>query len=116
MKKLIIISNDKINLVPEHQIQFCKSDNCYTTIHTIHDLELVVCKSLSKISDKLNPEIFIRVSQSYIVNINFIASIHKKEKLIEMISNIKIPFTLSLKLLVDKLKGSEEEYDSKLLN
>lgn len=106
MKKVIFSSHDDINLISQSDIRFCKSDNCYTTVYLHNGNELVVCKSLSKLSQELDPALFIRASQSYLVNIDYIKIIHKKEKYILMNNDFKIPFTLSIKALLTNLASS----------
>ncbi|HTN22273.1 MAG TPA: LytTR family DNA-binding domain-containing protein [Pelobium sp.] len=104
-KKIAICSYDKINLVTEDYILFCKSDNCYTTVYLNNGSELVMCKSLSKLSKELDSNCFIRVSQSYLVNLQYIKTIHKKEKYLELNNEFKIPFTISIKRFLEELNN-----------
>lgn len=96
MKKIIIHSQDLIRVIDQSEILFCKSDNCYTTIFLSDNEEHVICKSLSKTFKELDTAVFIRVNQSYVININFIKSIDKKKKTIELIGSRVIPFTTTL--------------------
>lgn len=105
MKKIALCSSDKISLVIEDNILFCKSDGCYTTVYLNNASELLACKSLSKISKELSSDCFIRVSQSYLVNLQYIKTIHKKEKCVELYNDVKIPFTISIKRFLVGLNG-----------
>ncbi|MFY0255141.1 LytR/AlgR family response regulator transcription factor [Chitinophaga sp. 30R24] len=99
-KKIIISQQNSIHLVDSEEIIFCKSDNSYTFIHLLNSRKLIVVKSLSKIAkEQLCLPGFIRVSQSYLVNINFISSINKKTKELILSNDQSIPFTTTLKEL-----------------
>lgn len=86
MKRIILNSQYNLRLILQSEILFCKSDNCYTTYHSINNEEYLVCKSLKKVHTELDSTIFIKVSQSYLVNINFIELIDKKNKMLELLS------------------------------
>jgi len=64
MKKIIVNSQNNLRLILQSEIMFCKSDNCYTTYHSINEEEHVVCKSLKKTYNELDSNIFIKISQS----------------------------------------------------
>lgn len=101
MKKLIVNSQEHLRFVPHHEITYCKSDNCYTSIFLNNGEELVVCKSLTKVLLDLNPDDFIRISQSYLINKDYIKLIDKKNKQVELIDSKRIPFTTTInKLLI----------------
>ncbi len=103
MQKLIIHSQDHLRFIDEEEIIFCKSDNCYTYIYLSTAEELLISKSLSKFSKELSEGKFIRVSQSYLVNIRYIRSIDKKKKLMHLTNQSEIHFTSSLKDLLLRL-------------
>jgi len=59
-------------------------------------------KSLAKVTrEDLNSTDFIRVNQSFLVNKNFIKFIDKKNKLLELKNEYRVPFTTSLKDLLE---------------
>jgi DNA-binding LytR/AlgR family response regulator len=99
-KKLIVHSQNHLRFIAHDDIIVCKSDNSYTSIYLTNGEELVMCKSLTQLLKELDPLYFIRVSQSYLININFIKAIDKKKKQIELINNQHIPFTTTLKRLL----------------
>lgn len=104
MEKLIIPSQDYLRFVGQNEIILCKSDNCYTSVYLISGEELVICKSLTKLSLQLHPTIFIRINQSYLVNREFIKLINKKKKHIELTNDKQIPFTITIKELLYLIK------------
>lgn len=107
--RLIVSSNDQIHLINFNDIIVCKSDNCYTYIYLHAGNEFLICKSLAKVSKELCARKFIRVNQSYIINVDYIKSIDKKKKHIEMLNQTKIPFTLTIKDLLLLLNVPEAE-------
>ena len=107
MKKLIIHSQESLRFVSHTDISYCKSDNCYTSVFLHDGEELVMCKSLKKVFDELNPDLFVRVNQSYVVNKNYIRLVDKRNKLIELVNGKRIPFTTTIGELIDMLGSNE---------
>ncbi|TCC94706.1 LytR/AlgR family response regulator transcription factor [Pedobacter hiemivivus] len=106
MKKLVIHSQEILRLVSHADISYCKSDNCYTSIFLHNREELVMCKSLKKVSQQLDAGIFIRVHQSHLINKNCIKLINKKNKYIELVCGTHIPFTTTINELMSSISGS----------
>lgn len=98
--KVIISSQEHLYFINEEEIVLCKSDNCYTYVYLEDKRELLVSKSLAKFSKGLNPKKFIRVNQSYLINIDFIKSIDRKNKNVEMVNERRLPFTIKIKELL----------------
>lgn len=100
MKKVIISSQNRIYFIDQQNIVMCKSDSCYTIIYLTDLKEIMVCKSLSKFIQELDNIKFVRVSQSYAINKDCILSIDKKKKCLELVNEIIIPFTVTIKILL----------------
>lgn len=96
MKKMIVHTQGKVRFISQLDINYCKSDNCYTSVFLDDGEEIIVCKSLTKIGLELDRELFIRINQSYLVNKECIKLIDKKNKRIELENNVVIPFNTSL--------------------
>ncbi|TFF36138.1 LytR/AlgR family response regulator transcription factor [Mucilaginibacter psychrotolerans] len=101
MKKVIVNSQDQLRFLEQSEITHCKSDNCYTTIYLDNNEEHIVCKSLTKLFKELDPLVFIRINQSYVINKNYIKLIDKKKKVVELNGNKQIPFTTTLSSLLN---------------
>lgn len=99
-QKVVITSQSHLHFINQDSIIYCKSDNCYTEIHLDGGETLLTCKSLTKFSKELNLNSFIKVSQSYLINIKYIKSVNKRKKNIELLNKFEIPFTTSLKELL----------------
>ncbi|TKC57602.1 LytTR family transcriptional regulator [Pedobacter hiemivivus] len=104
MNKLIINSQDTLRFISIPSIKYCKSDNCYTSVFLDNGEELIVCKSLKKLSDEISSQQFIRVSQSFLVNKDHIKLIDKKNKQLKLLDDKQIPFTTSIAELLVLMK------------
>jgi two-component system LytT family response regulator len=67
---------DRIDLIDPEKILIFQADNKYTVVKTI-DREYVIDTPLFEIERKINPTMFVRIHRSTIVNIEWIADIHK---------------------------------------
>lgn len=103
MQKLVISSQEHLQFINQEDILFCKSDGCYTCVTLQSAKEFVICKPLAKVSKELDGDLFIRVNQSYLVNLNFITSIDKKKKILFLLNNTAIRFTTSIREIVIKV-------------
>ncbi len=110
MSKIIISSQYHVRVVKSDDIIFCEADNCYTHIYLLSDEKITMSKSLSKFSKELVFPNFIRVNQSYLVNSDYIKSVDKKKKFIEMMNQSKVHFTIPIKELLN-LIGDNGEVD-----
>jgi two-component system LytT family response regulator len=101
LDRILIPKQDRIHVVKYSSILFFQSDNCYAHVHLADGRKLLLIKSLAKIEKEIQNQGFIRISQSFLVNSNFISSIHKKDKLIYLEPSHNLPFTISIKKLAE---------------
>jgi two-component system LytT family response regulator len=99
--KIAISQKTTIHLVDCNCIVYCQSNSCYTFVHLVDGEKYIVVKSLAKFAreELWFPE-FIRVSQSYLVNRNYISSIDKKKKNVVLSNGHAITFTITIKELI----------------
>ncbi len=97
--RIIVKSQNFFYFIDPDNIFYCESDNCYTTIFS-NRKKVVVSQSLTKFAKMLPLNQFIRVSQSYLVNSNYIFEIDKRKKLIHLIDGSTVPFTVTIKNLM----------------
>lgn len=79
--KLIALSTgQEFKVVNVDQIVFCESSGNYTLFH-INNLndKVLATKNIGIYEDMLNNKTFFRIHRKYLVNLNFIASIYKKD-------------------------------------
>lgn len=67
---------DRIDLVNPADILFFQSDNKYTKVKT-STREYIIDMSLVELEQKLNPKTFVRIHRGTLVNIDWIAELHK---------------------------------------
>ncbi|MEO7310591.1 MAG: LytTR family DNA-binding domain-containing protein, partial [Chitinophagaceae bacterium] len=68
-KKLAISVNDEVQFIAFEDIIYCKSTSNYTTIFTRFDKSYLCSKTLKDIESKLPDDLFFRIHQSYVVNV-----------------------------------------------
>jgi two-component system LytT family response regulator len=78
-KKLVLRTSDSIHVIDISDIYFCKSDNSYTTFYFEDDQSIMVSKSLKDYETLLSEHFFYRAHQSFLVNLNHITKVDKKD-------------------------------------
>lgn len=102
-QKIVIAHHDVVDIINTEDIIYCQANNGYTTLNLAHqDEQLDVSKSLTKFAEKLNTHIFLRINQSYVVNINYILRIDKRKKTVELPNRVRLPFTITIKKMLEK--------------
>ncbi len=75
----VTISNiNKVNLIKNIDILYCKSSGRYTEFHLINKVMLIASKSLGEYEAILQHKDFFRIHNSYMVNLNHLTNINKK--------------------------------------
>jgi len=76
LKKLPVLHNRQITLLELDQVIHVKADGHYTSIFT-SDGQYLCNLSMSEVEAKLDPQIFVRVHRSHIVNIHYAKSFER---------------------------------------
>jgi DNA-binding LytR/AlgR family response regulator len=76
IKRFSVRLGDRILIVPDSRITCFEAKDKYTFLHT-EDRDYIIPFSLKELETRLDPDIFLRVHKSCIVNIENISSIHK---------------------------------------
>jgi len=98
--KIIVAHKDIVHVIDQSQIIYCQSDNSYTNLYLLNGQKILVVKSLAKFSAELDSSMFIRVNQSFLINKEYIQTVNKRNKTIDLLNNYSVPFTVSLKALL----------------
>ena len=98
MSRIILHTLEYVHILEHSQIIYCKSDNSYTEVFLGTGEKILVSRSLATVSKELTTG-FVRVSQSYLVNTDWISIIDKKRKFIRLRNNETIRFTIPIKEL-----------------
>lgn len=71
--RISINTSEGINFIEPIEILYCTAEGSYCKIHTIDDSNsIMVSKSLSDIENQLDPDVFIRVHASFLVNLQYV--------------------------------------------
>lgn len=74
-----VSSLDKIELIPMAEIIYCQAEGRYTTFFLVNGKKIMSSKNLGEYNLILDPNYFFRIHHSYIVNLQHIVQISKKE-------------------------------------
>ncbi len=79
INKVALPLNKKTVFVNLDDIIYCKSDGNYTTVYLINDEKHLLSKIIKEVQEIINSTHFIRIHQSYLVNINFVKEYIKSD-------------------------------------
>lgn len=80
VNKLIISTQKVYYLLNICDILYCRSHNSYTTFYFKDYEQVKVSISIKQVEEKLKGHNFIRPHQSYLVNLNYIQSVSRKQE------------------------------------
>ena len=92
----------KVNL---KDIYYIKSELEYVTIHTVDD-KFVMRESLKKFIDLLSEYRFFRSHQSYIINLDYLASINIEDSVVTMVNRQNVPISRRNRKMIEEKWGS----------
>lgn len=102
--RIVLRSQQYIQVVPFEEIIYCQSDTGYTTFFLTDNRKIVVSKSIKEYEELL-PGWFMRPHQSYLVNHHFIDRYHKDGYLV-LRNNTEIPVSTRRKdYVIEYLTG-----------
>ncbi|MCD6068967.1 MAG: hypothetical protein K0S33_3793 [Bacteroidetes bacterium] len=78
-KKIVLRTNESIHVVSLQNIMYCEADQSYTTFYLQDASRIMVTKPLREYEELFSQHQFIRIHQSYLVNISFIKRYDKGE-------------------------------------
>lgn len=91
-KKIILKTTEQIHLLDLKNIVGCESDSCYTTVHTMEGVHIMVAKTLKEFEEMLTGCGFYRVHKSHLINLAHIKRFDKQDGgYIVLTNNLKIP-------------------------
>ncbi len=106
-QKIILKTQDKIEILKLEEIIHCESDLSYTIFHTTAE-RIMVSKTMGYYEDLLTPHGFFRIHKSHLVNMKHIRKIHKSEGgEAELTNGTRIPISQRKKEQFLKLLDSQ---------
>lgn len=106
MRKILIRTKEKTFFIGVDEILYCKAAGSYSVIFLKNKREIVTSINLLTLYEKMQcfPSVY-RVSQSFLINMNYVQCIHHATKEIELSNDFMVPYTLSVKELEQALMG-----------
>ena len=99
--KIALPISDGLEFVEVSKIMYCQSQSNYTTIFFEDNRELLISKTLKEVGVALQEFYFLRPSQSYLVNPNYMRKYVRNDGgFIVMVDDKKIPVSSKNKVLI----------------
>lgn len=104
---LCIPTRDGFEFINIADILYCQADNNYCTIHLAGGDDRLVSRPLKDIESKLDPAQFLRIHQSFLINIDHVKGYSRTDGgLVIMPGQTRLPVSRSRRnAVVDRLKG-----------
>lgn len=97
-KKITINTDGKLIFLEEEDIISVESDGNYSTIYTNTGQKILVSKKIKEVNNMLPENVFFRIHNSYIINLNKVKEFIKTEGYVLMSNGQKIPVARQRKL------------------
>ena len=86
-KKIILTDAENFHFVNIEDILYCKAEDNYTRFVAINDKKYIVSRLLKEYDDLLHMNNFFRIHKSYLVNMNHVEKVIKKDGASVLMSN-----------------------------
>ena len=90
-KKITLSTDGKIVFLENDEILFAESDGNYSTIYLTDGKKIVLTKKLKEVVEFLPAELFFRIHNSFVINLNKVKEYLKSDGYVILESNHKIP-------------------------
>jgi len=100
-KRIVLKTLEAHHIVYEDDIIYCKSEGNYTTFYMNNNKKILISKPMKKVEELVSEKIFIKIHQSYLINLNYIEKYIREGYLI-LKNNIKVPISSRRKEFVAK--------------
>ncbi|MCP9767478.1 DNA-binding response regulator [Lacihabitans sp. LS3-19] len=98
-KKVNISCDGKIYFLEPDEILYCESDGNYCNVFLENGQKLFLTQILKQIEEKLPKNLFYRVHNSYVVNLNKVREYQKNEGFLVLTNGKKVPVSRTKKSL-----------------
>ncbi|WP_158800238.1 LytTR family DNA-binding domain-containing protein [Pedobacter sp. L105] len=105
-KKIVLKTVEDIFVVPVDDILVAEADNSYTLFILKTGQRILVSQSLKEFDQQLSPLGFLRVHQSFLINLKYIKTFKKKSNLLLLEGELQVPVSQHKKIrLMDYLNS-----------
>lgn len=92
LKKITLKTNERIHIVNINDIVYCEADKNYTTFYLTEHKKILVSKPIGEYEELLSGTGFLRIHQSFLINLSNITSYEKGDGgFVITIENHKVP-------------------------
>lgn len=109
LQSLAVPANFGYEFIVVNSIIRCEANGKYTYFYMNDGRKIISVKNLKEYEDLLSAEVFFRIHNSHLINVNFIKRYHKSKGIIEMDDGVKIPLAARRKKEFLSLFLGEEE-------
>lgn len=99
-EKLCINTQNAKLIITKSEISYLKADSNYCKIQLLDGRSIVCCKTLKEINCRIANPNFIKVHQSYVVNMDRIASLNSSYSQLTLTNGAEIPISRAQKSIV----------------
>jgi two-component system LytT family response regulator len=100
IKKIALSTAEGIHIVPVDEIVYAQADSNYTTIVLNNKKQIIVSKPLKEYEELLADKGFLRIHQSYLINIHYVQFFDKIEHKVQLNTNDILPVSTRKKELL----------------
>jgi len=79
-KRLKVNTRTGFEIIKQDDILYCEADGNYTNIFLTNQEKLTTATTLGLIEDQLTSDLFFRVSRSILINLDYLKSVNRKDK------------------------------------
>ena len=90
-KTLVLKTTDNIFLIKTTEILYCESDKNYTRFYLNNKQKILVSRTLKEYEEILEPFHFLRIHQSFLINLSFLDQVKKRENQVVLTNGTKLP-------------------------
>jgi two-component system LytT family response regulator len=78
-RRIVLRTSESIHVVETKDIVYCEADKNYTTFYLLNRPKILVSGNIGEYEELLQSELFLRVHQSFLLNLSFIERYEKGE-------------------------------------
>ena len=94
-RRMLLEKGNRMTSIPIAEITYLKADKDYTLVHTVHQDVFLSSYGIGQVMHKLDPQQFLRVHRSYIVNVDHIQEMYKDVQKVFLTLPNQIELTVS---------------------
>jgi two-component system LytT family response regulator len=96
-KKIVLKTSDTIHVVALNEIVYAEADHRYTSFYLMDSTRIVVTKTLGGYEELFANHNFLRIHQTYLINIDYIKRYNKQGGSVLLVNDITLPVAVRKK-------------------